>query len=173
MLPILITYRYWSPGLVWGAVPIQVVSPGSVWPGSRVSGVTAASLISTATLSTNGAQTRNVVVPSLCSVAPKGSAALASSVAKSKATKISRRFDQTLAVLFAESVGGDDRDTFRHINYSLARSSGRSALNSELDAPLVTKMRTAAVWIVVECTHNPEVGREGHIDGRTVDVPQS
>ena len=41
-------------------------------------------LILTATSSTNGAQTRNVVVPSLCSVAPSGSAALANDVEREK-----------------------------------------------------------------------------------------
>src|SRR5260370_25301497 len=69
-------YRYLSPAWAPGTVPAQVVSAGSVWPGSLTSGTAVPPLILTATTSTNGAQTRNVVVPSLCGVAPSGSAAL-------------------------------------------------------------------------------------------------
>ena len=48
-------------------------------------------LILTATASTNGAQTRNVVVPSLCGDAPSGSAALAQGIETSK-TRIAQTF---------------------------------------------------------------------------------
>src|ERR1700704_5713079 len=84
-------YRYLSPALAPGTVPAQVVSAGSVWPASLASGTAVPPLILTATASTNGAQTRNVVVPSLCGVAPSGSAALAHGVETSKSEAISHR----------------------------------------------------------------------------------
>src|SRR5437870_7740910 len=67
-------YRYLSPAWAPGTVPAQVVSAGSVWPASLASGTGVPPLILTATASTNGAQTRNVVVPSLCGDAPSGAA---------------------------------------------------------------------------------------------------
>src|SRR5438270_12078637 len=69
-------YRYLSAAWVPGTVPAQSVSAGSVCPASLARGTGVLPLILTATASTNGAQTRNVVVPSLCGVAPSGSAAL-------------------------------------------------------------------------------------------------
>src|SRR5262244_942148 len=84
-------YRYLSPALVLGTVPIQMVSAGSGWPSSLASGTAAPPLVLTATASTNGAQTRNVVLPSLCGVAPNGSAALAHSVERSKTETIRER----------------------------------------------------------------------------------
>src|SRR5262249_12032485 len=84
-------YRYLSPALALGTVPTQVVSAGSGWPSSLASGTAVPPLILTATASTNGAQTRNVVLPSLCGVAPSGSAALAHRVESSKIEAISDR----------------------------------------------------------------------------------
>src|SRR5215471_18967022 len=86
-------YRYLSPGFAPGTVPIQVVSAGSEWPGSFASGTTVPPLIFTATASTNGAQTRNVVVPSLCGVAPNESTArVISGAARKPERKSSRHF---------------------------------------------------------------------------------
>src|SRR5215470_6123790 len=84
-------YRYLSPGFALGTVPVQVVSAGSEWPGSFASGTGVLPLILTATASTNGAQTRNVVVPSLCGVAPSGSAALDQDVETSNTEAIRQR----------------------------------------------------------------------------------
>src|SRR5215471_4104431 len=98
-------YRYLSPALAPGAVPTQVVSAGSGWPSSLASDTAVPPLILTATASTNGAQTRNVVLPSRCGVAPSGSAALAHSVERSKTEMIrdgGRDFGRTLAGSFSE-----------------------------------------------------------------------
>src|SRR5437870_5409521 len=84
-------YRYLSPALAPGTVPTQVASAGSGWPSSLASGTAVPPLILTATASTNGAQTRNVVLPSLCGVAPSGSAALAHGVERRKTEMISDR----------------------------------------------------------------------------------
>src|SRR5208337_5272659 len=86
-----IAYRYLSPALAPGTLPAQVVSAGSGWPSSLASGTAVPPLILTATASTNGAQTRKVVLPSLCGVAPSGSAALARSVERSRIDAISDR----------------------------------------------------------------------------------
>src|ERR1700757_605550 len=84
-------YRYLSPALAPGTVPAQSVSAGSVWPASLASGTGVLPLILTATASTNGAQTRNVVVPSLCGVAPSGSATLDPDVETSNTEAIRQR----------------------------------------------------------------------------------
>src|SRR6266404_8100829 len=84
-------YRYLSPAWAPGTVPAQSVSAGSVWPASLASSTGVPPLILTATASTNGAQTRNVVVPSLCGDAPSGSAALAQGIETSKTEAISQR----------------------------------------------------------------------------------
>src|SRR3984893_15665315 len=84
-------YRYLSPALAPRTVPPQSVSAGSVWPASLASGTGVPPLILTATASTNGAQTRNVVVPSLCGVAPSGSAALDQGIETSNTEVISQR----------------------------------------------------------------------------------
>src|SRR6476660_9545454 len=97
------TYRYLSPALAPGTVPAQSVSAGSVWPASLASSTGVPPLILTATASTNGAQTRNVVVPSLCGVAPSGSAALDQGIETSKTEAISHRdsdFDTSPASSF-------------------------------------------------------------------------
>src|SRR6266478_5415209 len=99
-------YRYLSPALAPGTVPTQVASAGSGWPSSLASGTAVPPLILTATASTNGAQTRNVVLPSLCGVAPSGSAALAHGVERRKTEMISDRdrdFGRSLASSFPES----------------------------------------------------------------------
>src|SRR5215510_3122902 len=98
-------YRYLSPALAPGTVPTQVVSAGSGWPSSLASGAAVPPLILTATASTNGAQTRKVVVPSPCGVAPSGSAALAHSVERSKTEMIrdrGRYFGRTTEISFPE-----------------------------------------------------------------------
>src|SRR5258708_3520009 len=84
-------YRYLSPALAPETVPAQSVSVESVWPASLASGTGVLPLILTATASTNGAQTRNVVVPSLCGVAPSGSAALDQDVETSNTEAIRQR----------------------------------------------------------------------------------
>src|SRR5437773_5084394 len=84
-------YRYVSPARAPGTVPAQVVSEGSVWPASLASGTAVPPLIVTATASTNGAQTRKVVVPSLCGVAPSGSAAFVIDGATRKPQRMSSR----------------------------------------------------------------------------------
>src|SRR5262249_397043 len=84
-------YRYFAPALAPGTSPTQVVSAGSGWPSSLGRGTGVPPLILTATESTNGAQTRNVVLPSLCGVAPSGSAALAHSAERRKTEMIRDR----------------------------------------------------------------------------------
>src|SRR6516165_3606083 len=99
------TYRYLSPALAPGTVPTQVASEGSGWPSSLASGTAVPPLTLTATASTNGAQTRNVVLPSLCGVAPGGSAALAHRVERSKTEMMRDRggdFGRTPASSFSE-----------------------------------------------------------------------
>src|ERR1700738_3216413 len=70
-------------------------------------------LILTATASTNGAQTRNVVVPSLCGDAPSGSAALAQGIKTSKTEAISHKdsVDRGPASSFPERNRANHIDT--------------------------------------------------------------
>ena len=108
-------YRYWSPALAPGTMPAQTVSAGSVWPASLASGTAGPRLILTATASTNGAQTRNVVVPSLCGVAPSGSAALAQGIETSKTEAMSH--GDSVDRIPASSFPGCNRAN--HIDISL------------------------------------------------------
>src|SRR5215469_5794336 len=115
-----IAYRYLSPALAPGTEPAQTVSAESGWPGSLASGTGAPPLILTATASTNGAQTRNVVVPSLCRVAPSGSAALDRGIETSSTEAMSERdsVDRKPASSFRGYDRASDIDRFPQLDVS-------------------------------------------------------
>src|SRR5215467_8255889 len=74
------------------------------------------------TASTNGAQTRNVVVPSWCRVAPSGSAALAMPVAaRTTGAKTRRHVASSLIARFPGRIPPSDMDNVSYVDCSLGQ----------------------------------------------------